>query len=179
MLKHSSHSNRGGDLARKLCLAALPHELAGPRSDLRVRKPRWPMVRGLIGAVDPLGRVAQIHGAGLYHAEQIKHFGRRPPGLLRVMIFTPNQVKLRSAQSANNKLTKTNTQVCICRPTIAKGIRFSIPFTMFVSSSAPAWSSMRQDGHRPGAALAVGFVQGPNSTTAAGRLYAPRSLTAL
>ena len=144
MLKHSSHGNRGAISRAKLCLTALPQELAGPRSDLRVRKPRWPMVRGLIGAVDPLGRVAQIHGAGLYHAEQIKHFGRRPPGLLRVMIFTPNQVKLRSARSGDNKLTKTKTEVYICRPTVPKGIRLSIPtFRMSFSSSAPARSLMR------------------------------------
>src|SRR5262249_13677924 len=37
--------------------------------------------------------------------------GRRPLGLLRVMIFTPNQVKLWSVRSGNNKLTKT-TQKC-------------------------------------------------------------------
>jgi hypothetical protein len=102
------------------------------------------MVRGLIGAVDPLGRVAQIHGAGVCHAEQIKHFGRRPLGLLRVMTFTPNQVKLWSAPLGNNKLTKTNTKVYICRPTIPKGIRLSIPtFRMSFSSSAPARSLMR------------------------------------
>ena len=79
-----------------------------------------------------------------HHAEQIKHLGRRPLGLLRVMIFTPNQVKLRSARSGNNKLTKTNTKVYICRPTIPKGIRLSIPtFRMSFSSSAPARSLMR------------------------------------
>jgi hypothetical protein len=75
---------------------------------------------------DPLGR-PNTWGGRLadyldrrHHAEQIKHLGRRPLGLLRVMIFTPNQVKLRSARSGNNKLTKTNTKVYICRPTTPK-----------------------------------------------------------
>ena len=72
---------------------------------------------GLIGAVDPLGRPNTWGGRlvdyldSRHHAEQIKHLGRRPLGLLRVMIFTPNQVKLWSTRSGNNKLTKT-TQKC-------------------------------------------------------------------
>jgi hypothetical protein len=113
----------------------------------RVRRPsRSDWCRGPVRPCRPNtwgGRLADYLDRR-HHAEQIKHFGRRPLGFLRVMIFTPNQVKLQSARSANNKLTKTTTKLYICRPTIPKGIRLSIPtFRMSVSSSAPARSLMR------------------------------------
>ena len=88
---------------------------------------------GLIGAVDVRPCRPNTWGGRLadyldrrHHAKQIKHFGQRPLGFLRVMIFTPNQVKLRSARSGDNKLTKTKTKVYVCRATVPKGIRLSL-----------------------------------------------------
>jgi hypothetical protein len=95
MLKHSSHRNREDD-SRELCFRTLPHKLAGPPSDLCVRKTVYADGPGLIGAVDPLGRVAQIRGAGVYRitgsaavTQSRSSILARGHSALRVMIATP------------------------------------------------------------------------------------------
>ena len=58
MLKHSSHRNRGDDLRVNCALGARGPTIRSVRS-----KTVYADGPGLIGAVDPLGRVAQTRGA--------------------------------------------------------------------------------------------------------------------